>query len=415
MSDRYFPIKTDTACQLKWSWTTLYLNSGFSRSCHRTSAYPLTPENFDNFHNNPVVLDDRRQMLQGQWPENNCGYCQEIESVGGTSDRIVQLSIPNLFPPELTKNLTQIEVSPTMVEVYFNNSCNLGCLYCDPILSSTINAENQQHGIFNQSGITLQPIDGNFKDLVPYFWKWFDHGFSKLKRLQVLGGEPLYQKEFDKLLDKIEENGNSECVLSIVTNLMVPQSRLEFYIERFKKILASRKLKRIDITCSIDCWGPQQEYVRWGLNLVSWEQNFNLLLKQKWLILNINQTISSLTIKTMPELLSKLNTWREQRKIGHWFSGITPGPSYMKAGIFNNTEFQKEFDIILSLMPETTEENKTAKSYMTGIMTQINHSSFDTTEIKKLIIYLDEKDRRRGTNWETVFPWLKEYKKYVVQ
>ena len=35
-------------------------------------------------------------------------------------------------------------------------------------------------------------------------------------------------------------------------------------------------------------------------------------------------------------------------------------------------------------------------------------------EIKKLIVYLDEKDRRRGTNWETVFPWLKEYQNYVV-
>ena len=51
---------------------------------------------------------------------------------------------------------------------------------------------------------------------------------------------------------------------------------------------------------------------------------------------------------------------------------------------------------------------------MTGIIAQFENSDFDSQEIKKLIVYLTEKDRRRGTDWEIVFPWLKEYKKYVV-
>lgn len=414
MSKKYFPIHTDTACLLKWSWTTLYLNTGVSSTCHRTSKYPLTVENFNNFHNNPLVLEDRKQMLKGQWPVDNCSYCRKIEESGGTSDRMVQLTMSDLVPPELDTDPTSIVVTPTVVEVFFNNTCNLGCLYCNPSLSSTINSENQKYGIFKQDGLNLYPVTGHFKDLFPSFQEWFDTGFSTLKRLHVLGGEPLYQKEFDKLLDKIEEQGNPDCVLNIVTNLMVDQQRLQSYVERFKKILITKKLKRIDITCSIDCWGPEQEYVRWGLKLIPWEQNFNYLLKQKWLTININQTISSLTIKTMPELLVKLNSWRELRPVGHWFSGITPGPSYMKAEIFSNTEFQNSFEQILSLMPDTTEENKKIKSYMIGIIKQIETSSFNPYEIKKLIIFLNEKDRRRGTNWETVFPWLKGYKKYVV-
>jgi len=414
MSDKYFPIKTNTACQLKWAWTTLYLNSGRSMSCHRTSEYPLTSENFNNFHNNPMVLDDRRQMLQGQWPDKNCSYCRDIEEAQGTSDRMVQLTMPNLVPPELEDNSTVINVSPTVVEVYFNNTCNLGCLYCRPALSSSINDENQRHGVFDQHGIKLVSVDGNFKDLVPYFWKWFDQGFSTLKRLHILGGEPFYQKEFDKLLDKIDEQGNPECTLNVVTNLMVSQSKLEMYVNRFKTLLGSKKLKRVDITCSIDCWGAEQEYVRWGLDLAQWEQNFNYLLEQKWLTVHINQTISALTIKTMPALLIKLQQWRQHRPVGHWFSGVTPEPSYMKAGIFGASEFQDTFVEIMNLMPEQTDENKMIKSYMNGIITEITNSKFDPQEIKKLIIYLNEKDRRRHTNWETVFPWLKEYKKYVV-
>ena len=31
-------------------------------------------------------------------------------------------------------------------------------------------------------------------------------------------------------------------------------------------------------------------------------------------------------------------------------------------------------------------------------------------EIKKLIFFLDEKDRRRNTNWENLFPWLIKYR-----
>ena len=414
MNKKYFPIQTDTSCLLKWSWTTLFLNSGISKTCHRTSIHPLTAENFNNFHNNATVLEDRKQMLRGSWPESNCSYCRNIEQDQGVSDRMVQKTMSDLVPVELETDSSAIVVTPTIVEVYFNNVCNLGCLYCSPLLSSTIDVENRRHGIFDQHEVKLQPLDGHFKDLVPYFWEWFDTGFSSLKRLHVLGGEPFYQKEFDKLLDKIEEQGNPDCILNVVTNLMLDQTRLKNYVEKFKKLLVSRKLKRIDITCSIDCWGVEQEYVRWGLNLAQWEQNFDYLLSQKWLTIHINQTISALTIKTMPDLLVKLKSWREKRPVGHWFSGIAPGPSYMKAEIFGNTEFQETYNQILSLMPNETDENKKIKSYMAGIIKQFENSKFNINEIKKLIIYLDEKDRRRGTDWKIVFPWLKEYQNYVV-
>jgi thiol-disulfide isomerase/thioredoxin len=412
MSKKYFPIQTDTACLLKWSWTTLYLNSGFSSTCHRTAFHPLTDENFNDFHNTPVALDDRQQMLQGQWPKTSCGYCRKIEESGGISDRMQQLHMSDLVPVELETNPTAINVSPTIVEVYFNNTCNLGCLYCRPTLSSSINDENRRHGTFSQNGVTLQALDGTFKDLVPSFWKWFDHGFSTLKRFHVLGGEPLLQKEFDKLLDKIEEQGNPNCVLNVVTNLMVDSSRLESYVNRFKKILAAKKLKRIDITCSIDCWGEQQEYVRWGLKLIPWEKNFNYLLQQKWLYLNINQTITPLTIKTMPELLNRLRQWRQNRQVGHWFGTVAPTPSYMKSDIFGNTEFAQDAEIILKLMPTETDEDITTLEHMKSIFSQIaSVTELDQAEIVKLITYLDEKDRRRGTDWELLFPWLLKYRK----
>jgi hypothetical protein len=353
-------------------------------------------------------------MLKGEWPNTNCSYCRDIEQTGGVSDRIRQLTIPYTVSPELSNNPEAIMVSPTLLEVYFSNACNLGCLYCDPKLSSNILAENIKFGKFDKNGVVLESVDNQFKNLVPSFWKWFDTGFSSLSRLHILGGEPFYQKEFDKLLDKIENNPNFNCELNVVSNLMVDEQKLQQYIDRFKSLLMKKKLKRIDITCSIDCLGPEQEYVRWGLNLDQWEKNFELLLKNKWLYININQTISPLTIKTMPELLAKLKQWRQHRQVGHWFSEVSPGPSYMKPEIFGGTEFAHAAEIILQLMPIDTVEDLDALKYMQGIFSHILSANINQQEIVKLITYLDEKDRRRGTDWETVFPWLIGYRKYVV-
>ena len=414
MSGNVFPIRTETSCQLKWNWTSLFLNSGFSRTCFRTAETQLTPENFNNFHNTEVVLSDRTRMLQGLWPETSCSYCKNIEESGGVSDRIKQIDIPNLSPPELKNDPLAIVVSPTIVEVFFNNTCNLGCLYCMPSLSSTINAENQKFKNIKYDNINLIPAEFHYKELLPYFWQWFPTGFVKLKRFGVLGGEPFYQKEFEQLLDMIEQYPNPDCELNIVTNLMISSDRLDMFVSRFKKLLLTKKLKRVDITCSIDCWGPQQEYVRWGLNLEQWQKNFESLIQNKWLYISINQTITALTIKTMPTLLTKLQQWNTIRPVHHHFGGPASGPSYMDAGIFGMDEFSDDLDCVLSLMPRNTAEEKMNYDYMSGIAGKIVKSKLDPEEITKLLTYLDEKDRRRNTNWEVLFPWLTEYKKYVV-
>ena len=410
MADKkYFPIKTPTSCQLKWNWSTLFLNTGTTSSCHRTGTSELTAENFFNFHNTPTKLSDRQRMLDGQWPDQSCGYCRKIEESGGFSDRMLHLTIPESLPPELELDNKALHVSPTILEVYFTNACNLGCLYCASTLSSSIDSENIKFGDFKKAGVEITAIDHHFKDLVPYFWEWFPTGFQTINRFHFMGGEPFYQKELDKLLDMIEEYPNPDCVLNIVTNLMVPKKRIEGVLKRLKQLLIARKLKGVDISCSIDCWGPQQEYVRWGLDLNQWEDNFKLLIENRWIHLGISQTISTLTIKTMPEFLVKLNEWRTDRKISHWLSGVTPGPNYLKGEIFGELEFKDAAEQILPLMPLVTDDDKTAHEYMQGVLNQITSSTPNYEEIKNLIIFLNEKDRRRKTNWRELFPWLIKY------
>ena len=403
--NKYFEIKTETACKLKWSWSTLYLNSGNTASCHRSSHSELTVDNFKNFHNTDKKLTARGLMLVGKWPTGGCEYCQGIEQTGGVSDRMLHNSIPGSVSEQ-----TGIEAKPKILEVYFNNTCNLSCLYCHPGLSSSIDQEYRKFGEFQVGGVQLVPLaQKHIQDLEPLFWQWAQDNFDTLERFHILGGEPFYQKQLDKFLEFIDQHPSPNCEFGIITNLMMPLNVLQNKIDKIKTIMAQKKLKRFDITVSIDCWGQEQEYVRYGLDLATWQANFEYLLSQKWIKLNINQTISALTVKTMPKLIDQLVQWRKTRPVGHYFSITEPGPSYMRPNIFGAGVFDKDFARVLQSMPTDTEDDQRAYQYMSGIAREIEQSKINMTEIKNLIVFLDEKDRRRQTNWRTTFPWLTEY------
>ena len=418
---KYFPITQGIACQLKWTWSTIWLYSGETASCHRASFSKITSENFDSFHNTPEKLNARKLMLDGQWPTGGCEYCQKIEAAGGSSDRIFQKTIPDLSPLELETDPTAIQVTPKILEVYLNNTCNFGCIYCYGVHSSRLNHENKKFEDFIEkkdyktrfSNLQIIEETSNKDLLTEKFITWLEKNSQSLKRLQVLGGEPFYQKEFDLLLDFLSTHSNPNLELGIITNLGISQDKLISYIEKIKLLVSQKKIRRLDIICSIDCWGPEQEYIRYGLNLSSWESNFNYLLDQKWIVLNINQTISALAIKTIPDLLKKLKIWKSKRPVGYYFSELVPGPSYLKPDIFGPDFFAEDFKNILALLDDNTNQEKETKKYMSGIFNKISSNKGNTQEIKDLIIYLDEIDRRRNTNWKTTFPWLEEFKDVV--
>jgi hypothetical protein len=110
----------------------------------------------------------------------------------------------------------------------------------------------------------------------------------------------------------------------------------------------------------------------------------------------------------MPELLSRLEQWRKIRPVGHFFSTVSPQPTYMVPAITGKDVFKQDFEKIIAAIPNHTDEQKLAIEYMKGIQTELEKSTVDLTELGKLKTFLNEKDRRRGTSWETTFPWLIE-------
>jgi organic radical activating enzyme len=414
--NKYFPIKTATSCQLKWTWSSIYLHTGTTNSCHRVENTYLTPDTFKNFHNTSKKIADRELMLDGQWPQGGCEYCKKIEDAGGSSDRLLHLNIPNLTPPELDIDASATSVTPRIVEVYLDNVCNMSCVYCEDKYSSKIQQENNRFGRFEKNGLVIDNFssrDSNQTQLTDEFWIWMDTHYSDIRRLHILGGEPFYQKQFDICMNFLYTHKNKELEFNIVSNLMIAPDKFKNYIMRIKQLVIDRKIKRFDLTASIDCWGAEQEYVRYGLKLDQWKENFEFLVNEKWITLNINQVITSLTIPSVPDLITYINQCRIVRDIGHYLISVTR-PTHLNRDIFGPDYFDKHFTRILEIMPEDTWQQTEVKTYMKGIQMQIASSQKNPAELIKLRTYLDELDRRRNQNWRTTFPWLVEELDHVV-
>ena len=416
MSYKYFPIVTNTACQLKWTWSTIQLYSGETSSCHRVNKTVVDADEFDSFHNTSKKIADRKLMLDGQWPQGGCEYCKNMEQAGGQSDRQFHLQIPDMSPPELEVDPTATSVTPRIVEVYLDNTCNMSCIYCWDGFSSRIQNENKRFGPFESHGVVIANRESKhpqFDQLQTLFWNWLDTNYHHLRRLHVLGGEPFFQSQFETCLQFLESHTNTELEFNIVTNLKVSLPKLTDFVQRMRTLLVQRKIKRLDITCSVDCWGQEQEYIRYGFNLEQWKQNFEFLVEQKWITLNINQTITGIGMKSIVPLLQYVNQHRDKRKIGHYHMAVVDN-RYFNPAIFGPGFFDQDFEQILDVMPDDTWQHKNSRELMKTLQLQCNQSPRQPEQLTKLRVVLDELDRRRNLNWRETFPWLVKELEHVV-
>jgi hypothetical protein len=209
-------------------------------------------------------------------------------------------------------------------------------------------------------------------------------------------------------------------------------------------MVSDGKIKSLNLSASLDCWGPQAEYLRWGLDLNEWSRNFAYMVPQEWITLNVNITITPLSIKTLPDLMERINSWNQERLIHniaarmkiptdkisahqdrilelvqqnrvpaadvekhicvsfmHVMEPTQMNPLWFGAGVFT-ADMQR----VLRLMPTDTEYQRNYKEYMSGIANSIEKTPRDDKKILMLRDYLDSMDQRRNLNWRTVFPWL---------
>jgi hypothetical protein len=405
---KVFPIDTATACQYKWTWSTLYLSHGQTNSCHRVLGGHLDKWNFKNFHNTPEKLRDRKLMLEGKWPDNECNYCKRIEDAGGISERNGYINTLDMVPPELETDPTAIEVTPRILEIYFSNLCNQSCVYCSPMFSSVIEHELKKFGPISNR----YQLDGKWEQNPLYeqwkreFWEWMHENSVHLYDFQVLGGEPMFQPEFQECLDFFETHENPKLFWKMFSNLKHNTEQFKTKIDKIASLVRRGKIKGMQIVASIDCWGDEQEYARNGMSLENWEANFNYLLEIPEINIFIQSTISPITLPTAHVLVEKIIKWNEKKPV-HQGWNVVANPPFLDPSIFGH--YMTEYvDKLLAAAQHLKRPHAPDISYLDGFGVQIKSAPVNLEMLAELRNYLDALDTRRNQNWRGIYPWMDE-------
>ena len=418
MKSKPFPIKEGIPCQLKWNHSTVFLTMGTTASCHRVTHDPYEfKDNKMNFHNIKTKLEARTKMLKGEWPGRGCEHCKSTEDAGGHSDRISHLNMQGVTAPkELNEDLTAVDVTPTQLEIYFGNTCNLKCLYCNSKFSSTIDNENRIHGQFDYgtvhgSSVYLPgkiEVNPNIEEDTDKLFVWLEENIHELNKLMILGGEPFLQKETERMVSLLERTSNPKLTLVVFSNLTVDPVRVQKWLARMWKLVEQGKLDNLQVVGSLDCWGPQAEYVRNGLDLNKYVDNMEFILHKTKITPSINSAMTALTIPTLPDLIVQMNKWSKVREV--YWSGMKAGDAgrpYLNPTIFGKDIIPLGIDKAIEVYETNGDAIKEAQlNNLKGIRTECANTEPDLLQQKLLKLYIKELDRRRNTDYTKLFPTI---------
>jgi len=431
-------------CLAKWQQVTLHLQTGHTHSCHHPTTHkiPLTDlvSNPSALHNTSFKKLQRKKMLEGERP-SECDYCWRVEDSAENvlSDRTYKSSESWAWPYlDKVKSLPwDHDVIPSYLEVSFSNVCNFKCSYCSPQVSSKWMEEIERYGPYPTSSkfgniqwlkdTDAMPIP--HKEENPYvdaFWKWWPEIYSKLQQFRITGGEPLMSKDTFKVLDFVIDQPNPSLILSINSNMCVPDILLDKFIEKIKIIVNEKKVKQFSIFTSCDTYGAQAEYIRDGLDYQKWLSNIRRVLTEvPGCTFTVMSTYNALSIFSYDKFIQDvLSIKKEFVTNDSKYSPILLDTPYLRwpahQSIFILPEHMlmniKHQSALMSANLESIdnpfmgffqfEVDKFDRIYDTALASITTTET--TTEQKDFVLFVDEHDRRRGTNFLNTFPEMSE-------
>lgn len=232
----------------------------------------------------------QQDFIDDKKPES-CQKCWHLENSGIESRRQMENRFLDFA---LDRNIESIankidDAEPMLYQFNLGSLCNSTCVTCGANASSAWQSLlKKQIKISSENDV----IDRNF-DYYQSTINW-----KTIKRINLLGGEPLLiEKSFD-ILDMLLSNNNTDCLVSFVTNGSVVLTKK--HIDMFSKF------SNISCCVSIDGTDKLFEYVRYPL---SWDRTLT----------NIDQYRQIFREVVVSYTISNLNIHEKQNTI-NWFN-----------------------------------------------------------------------------------------------
>lgn len=213
-------------------------------------------------YNNPKMRKLRKNLSKGI-KDKACEVCWDQEDRGLKSFRQYANDLPG------NKTLTEKQMKQIVkhhsletLDMSISNACNLACRMCDTTASSKLKKDFnyfRKHNLQDDAAYAISrwataPNANSYNLKNVHQWKWIMDNGDKFKFLRLSGGEPFYNDEVLKFIDKcIEQGWNKTLTLEFHTNGTL------FTQELLDKL----KLFKCNLQFSIDGTGKVYEYIRY--------------------------------------------------------------------------------------------------------------------------------------------------------
>jgi hypothetical protein len=262
---------------------------------------------------------------------------------------------------------------------------------------------------------------------VDAFWKWWPSMYQSLKHFRITGGEPLLSKNTFKVLDYIIANPNPNLEFSINSNMNPPEKVLDLFLEKIKIIVNEKKVKSFKIFTSAEAHGKQSEYIRFGMDYNKWLENIHRVYREiPGIEFTVMSTYNVLSLTSyIPFLKDVLEIKRTYGK-----SDDNRNPMLLDIPYLRHPEHQSIFimdpewiEMIhehVTFMYRNLENKNWQETANQGfyeheadklkriytIAKNAGENQWTPINRKDFAIFVDEHDKRRGTNFSETFPEL---------
>jgi len=250
------------------------------------------------WHSEPLA-QLRQQMLNHQRAAE-CVHCWRAEDAGQVSMRqAVNQSRSHMIDFD----------RPRIKQVKLNtgNTCNISCMMCFDSVSSSYEKlwSTDTTWIMPENKLKKLSYDHHMQDYI------LEHA-DDIEVIEVLGGEPLFNKQFIQLAESLAASGAAEhMTMIIITNGTLLTQRL---IDLF------RKFKKTVFAVSVDGVGLVNDYQRWPSRFV--EVDKNLAMINRYFDLSLLPTVTAVNIIGLSDLyeyaLSKNYMINNVEPVQHW-------------------------------------------------------------------------------------------------
>ena len=280
-------------CVKPWTAGCVRTNGDITLCCQsrERAEYNLKTSDINAWWTSEFVADIRTKMLANQLP-NVCMTCASEEATGSQSLRQRANAEYKIFEQYADKMLTYYNYptpQPIEMEIQLTNLCNLKCLMCSEIESSSIQSENKvlKIQVIDSADYTVTP--GEIEQLQA----WIK---TKPQVINLRGGEPLIVPEIKRLLKwAIDSKLIDNTLIHITTNA----TRLT---QDWLEILTA--IPKLRLMASVDAVGPLNDYIRSGSDWAIIETNIKALSLIPNVELIVHAAVQNLNILAMGELIS---------------------------------------------------------------------------------------------------------------